>query len=124
MTAPAALPWQELIERLEAAEGEDGWLSEDIAKAVGIWSLTAGRFPTYPGYTGSLDAALTLVPEGYIYLIRQGHPDLPDGSGRTLHFANVIPVVDFRNDHRAYANTPALALCIASLKARAKGPQA
>ena len=71
-------------------------------------------------YTTSLDAALTLVPEGWDWLARDG-----DGG----HFANVtrggIPMMMDKHqfnpdwqDTPTYAATPALALCIASLKAR------
>lgn len=123
----------ELIERLEKAGAGSADLDREIAQRILGWTEYERGYGTgwrtsdgtpktwheIPRTTRSLDAALTLVPEGFVYLIREGHPDLPDGSGRTLHFANARPVADFRNDHRAYGNTPILALCIAALKARA-----
>lgn len=68
-------------------------------------------------FTRSLDAALTLVPEGWEWLTR----------GNARPFANVMtgaqPVVGEGftqpdDSYTAYAATAALALCIAALRAR------
>jgi hypothetical protein len=67
---------------------------------------------SYPKFTTSLDAALTLVPEGYEWGVAKAGDDCPgayvdSGSGddTTVH----------------YGATPALALCVAALKARREG---
>ena len=79
-----------IIARLEAATGPDRELSRDIAFALG-WRVCWGKWyspataaearkskkalPAYPAsleppdFTGSLDAALTLVPKGWGYQI-------------------------------------------------------
>lgn len=55
-------------------------------------------------YTASIDAAMSLVPEGFGYVLTPGKVALiPDGKGP-----------DFRSD----AATPALALCAAALRAQ------
>lgn len=67
-----------------------------------------------PKYTASLDAALTLVPEGKKFVV--------GGSLMSAkHFAEIDP---WQSEHiSGEAPTPALALCIAALKAR-EGAQA
>lgn len=70
-----------------------------------------------PRYTASIDAALTLVPDVFCYEVRKGYAaqatvwridcEYDEGSGRVLPFG----------EHRY----PAIALCIASLKARGDG---
>lgn len=84
---------KDLIERLEAATGPDQELDHAIGMAVGF----GGDF------TSSIDAALTLVPEGYGWNLQ----------GNTNSFYAVV---------RGYKNkvspTPAIALCIAALRAR------
>ena len=64
-----------------------------------------------PAYTASLDAAMTLVPEGHVWSV--------DAGG----FAGVEP---YNGDpgpswSTKCGNTPALALCAAALRARATG---
>jgi hypothetical protein len=122
-----------LADRCEAAEGADRDLDEAIALAlgwssvpnptfagglVGRWLLPdgsmTGQIDALPKFTASLDAAMTLVPEGQ---------------------ASAVGTMAFRNDPRkpwaciwseqgeplwrADAATPALALCAAALRARA-----
>lgn len=60
-----------------------------------------------PHYTTSLDAALTLVPEGWNYALN---------SNGAIPVADVYQ--DVENDRWPSASTMALALCIAALKAR------
>lgn len=60
-----------------------------------------------PAYTTSLDAALTLVPEGSDWTLHRVN------DGLTI-WADVGPIKE------AWGNTPALALCIAALRARAQ----
>lgn len=110
-----------IIDRLRAATGPDAALDLAIAKAVGAkwhaWVVVAtGRFAEYRrtpprsalAYTASLDAALTLVPEGHwveMQIVPEWKPSArcsPTGSSR-------------RNELGA---TPAIALCIAALLAR------
>ena len=76
----------------------------------------ANAIPTTPYYTGSLDAALTLVPEGYWW----GAEIWAGSVGRkSLGRAYVYTVgIDGRLVRfRGFAETPALAVCIAALKA-------
>ncbi len=80
----------------------------------------SGAWNAIPAYTTSLDAALTLVPEGWEWLVRGGDDE---------NFANVtrggVPVMmegrqinpDWQRNP-VYAHSPALALCIAALRAR------
>jgi hypothetical protein len=117
-----------LAERCEAATGPDRELDKLIHEALGNcvhreteyyavqsdtgFTCKACRKDTYgftiPKYSASLDAAMTLVPEGWAWSLNSG------AAGEC--FARVSPksrltVVD--------AATPALALCAAALSARA-----
>jgi hypothetical protein len=109
----------DLAVRVEAAAGPSRELDCDIALRVGATTLADGytpkqvfgkAFSTYtgPAYTASLDAAATLVPEGYAFSLYSdgcagvapiGHPD-------------DFPTAD------CHAATPALALTAACLRAR------
>jgi hypothetical protein len=62
-----------------------------------------------PAYTASLDAALSLVPEGYSFLV---------GSGDQLGPPWAWVGTDPEHVKGESAATPALALCAASLRAR------
>jgi hypothetical protein len=117
-----------LAERCEQATGPDHpGLDTDIHEAVGNcvhreteyyqvqsdtgFTCKACRKDTYgfaiPKYTASLDAAMTLVPEGEDWAVGSG-PLFPT-SARVAG----KPAVQ--------AATPALALCAASLRAKANG---
>lgn len=60
-----------------------------------------------PAYTSSLDAAMTLVPEGRSATISIRKP--------------AAACIDGPRQNWCYANTPALALCAAALRARGDG---
>lgn len=109
MTIPDQL--RALIERLEKAEGPHYVLEGEIWAMVnsGNWAPQT----TPPNYTASLDAALTLVPEGWrVHEFQQGDDRLwrckvvkCQGQGGS-------------SGHQIYALPAALALCIAALRAR------
>ncbi len=114
-----------LIEKLEEAEGPDRSIDGMIAHALEI-SMPDDPAGWPPRYTESLDAAMTLIPEGCAWLARNhnGKPN-HDGEGRGKRaFANVY----FWNEeddaplNPTWANTPAIALTAAALKARAASP--
>ena len=100
MTVPHGTPdLAALISRLEAARGPDRALDIDIAVAVEAFEIA-------PSYTASLDAALMLEPKKagwYVSLTPSGGEAEIFMDGRFIE---------------AKAATPALALCIVSLKAR------
>ena len=76
------------------------------------WRVTADRDKPgidLPAYTTSLDAALTLVPEGWDYCLSMG-------SGEPANVA-MSPANSIAEVHGS-APSAALALCIAALKAR------
>lgn len=124
-----------LIERVEAATGSDGKLNAEIACAIHFPALRPARPDDHkkfqngipPGdsdiwcptgflqardYTGSIDAALTLLPEGIDWLVRTGkraNGDRPYG--------HVYAEPRF-GIGEAEAATPALALLAAILRAR------
>lgn len=144
----------DLIERIEAASGPDREMDRDILAAKGThvlekrgrdrkswWYEIDGpdyrrldpdgdRYFGMPRYTASIDAALTLVPEGWMFGIERAGSY--DGSPKDEAWcwpyeSNFDP--DWQNGQQGYrdapdgargsAATPALALCAAALKARA-----
>lgn len=108
---------QDLIERLEKATGADRELDKDI------YVLTTGGDPSehrinwqyaqfLPRFTESMDAALTLVPEGWWWVLKLAPHR--KGAFAELHSHKIgggeLAISD--------GTTPAIALCIAALKAR------
>ncbi len=78
----------------------------------GYWrAMYDNRHWYAPEYTASIDAAMTLVPEGYDYGIYRvsGECQVEVGAAETFQLEQVT------------AATPALALTAAALRARAKG---
>ena len=106
-----------LIARLEQAARGSRELDDEIAELCAptddarMAAFENGR--DWPDlYTTSLDAALTLVPEGW----RVEH--IGQNWGMTRWDAELHTADDVPSGVTAEAPTPALALCIAALKAR------
>lgn len=118
-------------ERCEQAAGPDRELDAEISVAVGrhethVERRCCGTTKLLPWrgdgtgsynidcrpYTASLDAAVTLVPDGWGYELRQGYSGYRKPVCRTWNGLGIW------NDGPA-ASTPALALCAAALRARA-----
>lgn len=98
-----------LSERVERLEGPDREIDRAIAEAIGIgWYYSQGN-PEFR-YTASLDAAMSLVPEGYSWILYS------DGSCEVgpTPIAGSMMDAEFTAD----AATPAIALCAAALKSR------
>lgn len=126
----------DLVARLEKATGPDRDIDELIAEAVGYkvcsetqaygrsWNSPSGYFiGAAPKFTDSLDAAVTLIPEGWAWSVHVGGCY---ATGRLLkpraELAEAVetqfgPAVGIRS--QIEAATPAIAICIAALKARA-----
>lgn len=110
----------DLITRLEQATEGSQELDAAICRKVGIAVRMVGvrnhlpvdnRDVPIPNYTTSIDAALTLVPEGCsVELI------IDNESG--ISYAFITPSLAIKGGSREFGCTPALALCIAALKAR------
>ena len=116
---------KELIERLERATGPDRELDVAIVYAlypdigpyqgqcIGdepiFWHDPYRKRPA-PSFTSSIDAALTLVPEGHGWVLDYMDPGEPDGAMVGAHACDGATFDTPR--------PPALALCIAALKAR------
>lgn len=99
---------KDLIAKLESAT--EGSRELDRAIHSHIRGVEEFLLSTWPAYTTSLDAALTLVPEGW-------HWNVGDvGLAWVGTHESATKIVRHDGD----AHTPALALCIAALKARAK----
>lgn len=129
---------QELIARLEAAEGPDRALDREIGLRIDGWYETVDshgeclmvngdRYPDhpeseYPSFTESLDAALALaerVLPDWAWEIRL------DRGGASVQAAPVWWMEGLAAPDEGGVScdgkTPALALCIAILKAKAQG---
>lgn len=121
-----------LAERIEALEGPCRSIDREIAIASGQYveaphrdSLANAETPNqhhygWPHYTASLDAAMTLVPEGERRFIEQktfksGAEGEPERS-----YARMSVMTDPLQEWsgKAHAATPALALCAAALRAQ------
>ncbi len=120
-----------LAERCEQVSGPDRELDRQVALATG-WAIMkvqgddwlmppTGRPVGDPRrYTASLDAALTLVPEGWGWLVSQPNAKAL-ASGLLKMRTPVMGEVQYGCDQRfaVAAAAPALALCAAALRARA-----
>lgn len=114
----------DLIARLEAASGPNRQIDEMLFELVHGRARRRSTFEQYdpsetlPHYTSSIDAGLTLVPEGFPWDV--GGPVRKDVYGKDAgkFSANCGSVPDKGFIVYGLATTPALALCIAALKAR------
>lgn len=108
----------ELIERLEKAQGPHYRLSQDIGEALNLPGHYRYQHPgsenqSWPHYTASIDAALRLIPDGLFWSISHGRTK----SGEPLGGVSIrTPLLDVVSE--AEAETTELAICIAALKAR------
>lgn len=124
----------EIAARVEAATGADRELDGLIAEAIGvrIFSFTNSvlidpfgksdarrdvQAHSALAYTGSIDAAMSLVPEGYWWKV--GHVMGPQPLTQNMSWAFVGPT-DSIIRMPAPSHTPALALTAAALRARAR----
>lgn len=98
---------QELIARLEKATGPDRELDEAIRFELQTQNTSQWNGPFY---TSSIDAALTLLPRGWDYILTAGSGEYANAS---IGPANKVSEV------YGEAPTPALAFSIAALKAHA-----
>lgn len=114
----------ELAERCEKAEGPDRELDAGIALAIG-WrdcipcafngvKHRMGGILNAPAYTASLDAAMTLVPEGYHWQAGVGIETEYGHRDKAYAWCSQEDCGEL-----SVAATPALALCAAALRARA-----
>lgn len=116
----------ELAARVEAASGPDRELDAEIGRYTAAEFL--GYVPVEPQhgcapFTASLDAAMMLVPEGWRWMA--GHREHPHARAYVENGAPAfVGAGSRRNPARQWyettAATPALALCAASLRARAQ----
>lgn len=119
--------YTDIIARLVKATGPDRELDIATDRLVGGWALDRTHIepmtgeilalPSVPRYTGSIDAALTLMPKTTLYwMVGFGRCSEAEPSGACAIYAPGElddPVA------QAEAETVELAVCIAALKARA-----
>jgi hypothetical protein len=100
-----------LAELCEAASRPNYELERQIWIAVGSPDVR-----TIPVYTASMDAAITLVPGGFMWRLQAW----PDGVNNAIleRDAGDFGAIDARHTE-VFAGSPALALCAAALRARA-----
>lgn len=132
---------RDLIERLERATGPDReldmriwWLLDRKSAERTYWNAATGKpralgdeLPTSglgvlamkeraPHYTASLDAALTLVPAGLDWFVK--HYASAGGKFGAVVTSPEIAARSWGDYSHDNSPTPALALCIAALRAR------
>jgi hypothetical protein len=104
----------ELAERCENVSGPEYGLEFDIALA-----LRRDAHPPKP-YTASLDAAMTLVPEGLGWVAGYGRCSADEKLSAAMIAPSALHPFDPVQEPIAVAEaaSPALALCAAALRAR------
>lgn len=117
---------KELIERIEGAEEGSRELDAEIARSLGRpWDYAAdwgprGRDkPVAYAYTGSLDAAMSLVPEDNDHTAVFWQIGNDGAGGNPADYLCRVLVCSHvaSKEYRSTAATPALALCAAALRA-------
>ena len=109
----------ELFARLAAATEPNRTLDHAIARAVGTirtvqhereWDAT---WEEWPNYTAAIDAAMTLVPEGWcLYTLKNQY------WGTTPKWFAGLANLSTHDVESAHGRTGALAIILAALKAR------
>lgn len=99
----------DLIRRLEAATEPDRRLDVEIWNALNVAMLH---------YTGSIDAALMLVPPGWAWSV-ESSTEYGSYGGCSPNAPYDEWVHSDMGGFAIYAATPAIALCISALRARA-----
>ena len=109
-----------LADRCEKADAGSRELDLAICIALNTGRSTDPRRPGAPHYTSSIDAALMLVPKGMVYLV--SNVGLKWASEPVIGRATaVVGLPDETSDRFSReASTPALAICAATLRARAE----
>lgn len=119
-----------IIERVEAATGPDRDVDAAIAPIPGLRVVDEGhplgrccydengRLAALPRYTASLDAAMTLVPEGAGRMIETQQLNRPTKSGAWAR-VRITQVCGFTVGDEGHGATLPLALCAAALRCRA-----
>lgn len=113
----------DLITRLSTATGPSRELDGEIALTFGLvppgmeraddaWWGGGGKQWDAPCYTESIDAALTLVPEGYCWAIKQGFQCEATVWSVCIDYQDRDPPLGYST------RFPAIALVIACLKAK------
>ena len=121
----------DLVEKCEKLDGPCREMDKEIAVSSGEY-VTSRHHPGmlahkdspnqfgyfFPAYTASIDAAMKLVPDREFICI--------DGPRRYLHIPTPVPnywraCLGYTKSGQVWAKTPALALCIAALRARSQG---
>lgn len=110
-------------------EPGDHWHQFDVGDDIGEQSLSPvwyrrdpddeSAYEAPPFYTESIDAALTLVPEGREWRVDRRHSKGMHPAYASI-WASGARDIDFHAN--AHAKTPAIAICIASLRAIAALP--
>lgn len=123
-----------LADRVEKLTGPDREVDAEIAAVQGLRAVDEGhplgwqcydadgRITAFRRYTASIDHAMTLVPEGWGWMVSQPN-ERAIASGLLKAWAPVMGEVQYGcdNRHAVACATPALALLAASLRARAHG---
>jgi hypothetical protein len=106
----------ELIERLtNATEG-----SRELDAEINLAVFSQLTFPEPPHYTTSIDAALTLVPEGCWWTLNaSGYVNIWKPGGNLLDDEPISTTWPADQDEAERKMSPAIGICIAALEARA-----
>lgn len=123
-----------LITRLEMLTGPDHEVDAEIAKAIGWRDFISDKVPAYywideenrprlevPYFTGSLDAALTLVPEGCVWALNfASMATIMKVGTKKFDIIDGVIVGQWPENQRegGLPVSVAIAFCIAALKAR------
>jgi hypothetical protein len=107
----------ELAERCEKATGPDRELDMRIALAFGLLHHEQGGSPYADEYTASVDLAIPLVGTARFILDKRAFAGTRSGGYRADVWQ--APLTVYGETTRAWAVTPALALCAAALRAKA-----
>lgn len=97
----------DLIDRLQKAERPDRALDWEIHCRDGLEGV--GAYGDHPSYTASIDAAVTLVPDGHGWHVSG------DGTARVWNADRAFYGLHANKDIN---RKPPIALCIAALRAR------
>jgi hypothetical protein len=115
------MTYDEVIVKLQAASTPSDHLDFAVAEAVGTLEEPDDGVYGAPGYTYSLDAALSLVPEGWRVQNMHGEADdwFAELCDRDPSHPHCRAAVSWdQSNSKTWGTWPALALCIAALKAR------